>query len=106
MLSIGNNWYPVIDHGGNETIQQEAARYVSYFQMPNHHKVLNGRPLIFTLGTDSKNFKPAIAELKKQTKAAMGVDPYIVLMSPGAWKQAQAMGLGAAMTEASTTATT
>ena len=65
------------------------------FQMPNHHKVLNGRPLIFAFGTSSPSFEQGIAELKKQTKAAMGVEPYIVLMSPGAWKQAQAMGLDA-----------
>jgi hypothetical protein len=94
----GSNWFPSSDHGGNETIVEEAARYVRYFEMPNHHKVLGGRPLIFVLGTNSKNFQQGLDEIKKQTKAAMGVEPYVTLMSnnpPGAWAQAQAMGMDA-----------
>ena len=48
------------------------------------------------MGTSSPSFKQGIAELKKQTKAAMGgVSPYIVLMHPDGWAQAQALGLDA-----------
>eukprot|EP00937_MAST-01D_sp_MAST-1D-sp2_P000780 g780.t1 len=91
----GSNWFPVSDHGGNETIAQEAARYVRYFQMPEHHKVLGGRPLIFVLGTASPNFAPALAEIKRQTKAAMGVEPYVTLMSANHWDAAQSLGMDA-----------
>ena len=91
----GSNWFPTSDHGGNETIAQEAARYVSYFQKTSYHKVLEGRPLLFVLGTGSANFKPALAELEKQTTAALGVRPYVVLMKPNQWPQAQALGMDA-----------
>ena len=95
LILQGNNWFPVSDHGGNESIAEEAARYVRYFQMESHHKVLGGRPLIFVLGTGSPHFQQGLAEIKAQTKAAMGVEPYVVLMSPGEWKKAQAMGMDA-----------
>ena len=95
LILQGNNWYPTSDHGGNETMAQEAARFVSYFKMPNHHKVLGGRPLLFILGTSSPNFTPALAELKKQTMAAMGVTPYIVLMRANQWAKAKTLGMDA-----------
>ena len=33
LILQGNNWFPSIDHGGNESIQQEAERFVKYFQV-------------------------------------------------------------------------
>merc|ERR1711871_860069 len=77
------------------TIVQEAARYVRYFQMPEYHKVLGGRPLVFVLGTASPNFEAALAEIKRQTKAAMGVEPYVTLMQPNGWDKAKSLGMDA-----------
>ena len=33
------SWFPAAAHGGNETLAQEAARLVGYFQLPFYHKV-------------------------------------------------------------------
>ena len=44
------NWYPGWVHGGNETIPQEAARFVTYFQKSIHHKTRDGRPIVRAVG--------------------------------------------------------
>eukprot|EP01046_Picozoa_sp_COSAG06_P072226 COSAG06_NODE_21035_length_772_cov_0.946508_1_plen_215_part_01 len=43
-------WFPTALKGGNETLAQEVARYVTYFRMPNYQKVAGGRPLVFLFG--------------------------------------------------------
>ena len=64
-------WFPTALKGGNETLEQEVTRYISYFKMPNYQKVLGGRPLIFLFGA------PVVASdlitLREMTKTAIGV---------------------------------
>ena len=38
-LILQASWFPSAAHGGNETLAQEAARLVGYFQLPFYHKV-------------------------------------------------------------------
>ncbi len=70
-----------MDHGSNETLQQEVDRYVSYFAMPTYHKVLNGRPLVYVLGKDGGNRVQQGLALLAQTSQQRGLQaPYVVFM--------------------------
>jgi hypothetical protein len=72
-------WFPTALKGGDETFDKEIARYISYFKMPNYQKVLGGRPLVFLFGGQANETDLEI--LRKETKAALGVLPYITSMS-------------------------
>jgi hypothetical protein len=77
----GGGWFPAADHGGNETLVQEVARYVGYFQLPFYHKVLGGRPLVFVLnGAGDNRTVSGIAALQDATNKELGVRCYIVYM--------------------------
>jgi hypothetical protein len=72
-------WFPTALKGGNETLDQEVDRYISYFKMPNYQKVLDNRPLVFLFG-----HKAQVSDLKTlrdNTKKAIGVYPYIASMN-------------------------
>eukprot|EP00051_Salpingoeca_urceolata_P004540 m.65671 g.65671 ORF g.65671 m.65671 type:complete len:376 (+) comp13682_c1_seq1:1665-2792(+) len=81
LILQGGSWFPTSTLGGNETLEQEVDRYISYFRMPNHHKVLGGRPLVFVFGRGQVTQQ--LEYLRNRTIAAMGVDPYIVNMGGG-----------------------
>ena len=67
--------------GGNETLAQEVARYVGYFQLPFYRTVLEGRPLVFVLNVANDNRTvDGITALQAATKAKLGVSCYIVYM--------------------------
>lgn len=72
-------WFPTALKGGNETLEQEVDRYITYFKMPNYQMVLGNRPLVFVFGgkADPTTLKP----LRDMTKQAIGVYPYIVSMN-------------------------
>ena len=73
-------WFPTALKGGNETLAQEIARYVSYFKMPNYQRVLGTRrPLVFLFG--KKAVESDLQALRSATKAALGVYPYITSMN-------------------------
>lgn len=72
-------WFPTALKGGNETLDQEVARYIGYFKMPNYVKVLGDRPLVFLFGgqVDASDLNT----LRESTKAAIGVYPYVTSMN-------------------------
>lgn len=72
-------WFPTALKGGNETLDQEVARYISYFKMANYQKVLGGRPLVFLFGGAAN--QSDLQVLCKATQRALGVAPYIASMS-------------------------
>ena len=72
-------WFPTALKGGNETLEQEVSRYVSYFKMPNYQKVLGGRPLVFLFG--GKANESDLQAIRLATQKALGVEPYIASMS-------------------------
>ena len=81
LLLQPGTWFPTATLGGNETLQQELERYISYFRMPNYQKVLGRRPLVFTFGRGTNVTLHALATLRTMTKAALGVEPYIASMN-------------------------
>ena len=84
LLLQPGTWFPTATLGGNETLQQELERYISYFRMPNYQKVLGRRPLVFTFGQAFTNVTlHALATLRTMTKTALGVEPYIASMNGG-----------------------
>jgi hypothetical protein len=82
-------WFPTALKGGNETLEQEVARYVSYFQMPNYQKVAGGRPLVFLFG--GKAEASDLEALRQACKKQLGVLPYITSMSGQALPQIDAV---------------
>lgn len=72
-------WFPTALKGGNETLEQEIDRYISYFRMPNYQKVLGGRPLVFLFG--AKVNETDLSTLRERTHAALGVYPYVTSMN-------------------------
>ena len=81
LLLQPGTWFPTATLGGNETLQQELERYISYFRMPNYQKVLGRRPLVFTFGRGTNVTLHALATLRTMTKTALGVEPYIASMN-------------------------
>ena len=79
-LILQYNWFPGCDHGSNETLEEEIARYISYFKMPNYQRVAGGRPIVFLFGGDAKTNGPALAALHKATIADGLPPPYYVYM--------------------------
>ena len=79
-------------------MEQEATRYVSYFQRPTYQTVLSGRPLVFVLGSD-EDTASSLSLLRSTATAAGLPTPYIALMARGdaatAWKNAQKLGCDA-----------
>ena len=72
-------WFPTALKGGNETLDQEVERYITYFKMPNYQKVLGSRPLVFLFGKPVQ--ESDLATLRESTKAAIGVYPYVASMN-------------------------
>jgi hypothetical protein len=77
-LILQFNWFPGCDHGGNETLEQEVARYVGYFQRPDYQRVSAGRPLVYLFGGDATHNGPALARLRSAALAAGLPSPYYV----------------------------
>eukprot|EP01052_Picozoa_sp_SAG31_P042867 SAG31_NODE_6949_length_1838_cov_2.565842_2_plen_154_part_00 len=53
LILQASSWYPVANHGGNETLADEAERLAGYFALDSYQKVRVGaeeRPLVFLLG--------------------------------------------------------
>jgi hypothetical protein len=82
-------WFPTALKGGNETLEQEIRRYISYFQMPNYQRVLEDRPLVFLFGSPAN--ASDLQQLRASTKSALGVYPYIVSMNQQALKEVDAV---------------
>ena len=82
-------WFPTSLKGGNETLEQEIARYISYFKMPNYQKVLGGRPLVFLFGAAAN--RTDLQVLRDSTQEAIGVQPYITSMNQQAIPEVDAV---------------
>lgn len=80
-----SGWYPVIEHGGNETLAEEAKRLAGYFALDAYQKVGAGsgakRPLVFLLGgsAETPQLPEALALLRQRSKATVGAEPYFVM---------------------------
>lgn len=94
LILQANNWYPAASHGGNETVEQEADRFVGYFRLPNHQVCCGGRPVVYVLGGGAPDDLHALAVLRNKTMAALGVAPYVVKMG-GPWATAKKLGMDA-----------
>jgi hypothetical protein len=68
-------------HGGNETLNEEISRDISYFKMPNYQKVLDGRPLVFLFGGSASTVRTELQTLRERTKKELGVYPYVTSMN-------------------------
>ena len=79
LLLQPGSWFPTATLGGNETLEQELQRYVSYFRMPNYQKVLGNRPLVFLFGKAVDEFH--LLALRNATLNALGVYPYVASMN-------------------------
>ena len=90
LILQSGSWFPTATLGGNETSEQENARYISYFRMPNYQKVKGGRPLVYLFG--GKADRAAMGALRNATKKALGgVEPYFVLMGGNPASQSKAV---------------
>ena len=82
LILQGGNWWPTSAHGADETIEEEAARYASYFALPAYHKVLGGRPLvyIFGFGSNATLIDVALRALRAASLEVLGPqgNPYVV----------------------------
>jgi hypothetical protein len=94
LILQANNWYPGASHGGNETVAEEADRFISYFQMPNHVTCCGGRPVVYVLGGGGAADQAALGVLRNKTVAVLGVLPYVVKMG-GPWAGAAKLGMDA-----------
>ena len=79
-------WWPTADYGGDESLDEEAARYAAYFARPTYQKVLTARPIVFVLGLGRANATRAAAALhalRRAAVAALGAagNPYVVAMA-------------------------
>lgn len=96
MLLQPGYWFPTSLKGGNETLEQEVDRYISYFKMSNYQKVLGGRPLVFLFGGQVQ--QSDLSMLRERTHAALGVYPYVASMNgqaiPGMIDAISAYGTG------------
>lgn len=79
LLLQPGSWFPASEHGANETFDEEMARYVSYFKMPEYQTVLDGRPLVFIFGHAANLTQVNI--LRHRCHDAIGVFPYVVSMN-------------------------
>jgi hypothetical protein len=82
-------WFPTALKGGNETLDQEVDRYITYFKMPNYQKLEDGRPLVFLFG--QKANPSDLDVLRTKTKAALGVYPYLTSMNDQALPEIDAV---------------
>lgn len=90
-------WYPAAAHGGNETVEEEIHRFVSYFQRENYQKVLDGRPVVYIFGGNDDVSEP-LGRLCEAAIAAGLQRPYLVAMADSAqaaWQRAQTLGADA-----------
>eukprot|EP00038_Savillea_parva_P009713 m.185359 g.185359 ORF g.185359 m.185359 type:complete len:423 (-) comp16422_c0_seq1:186-1454(-) len=94
LILQANNWYPAAAHGGNETVEQEADRFITYFKMPNFQTCCGGRPVVYVLGGGQPTDQAALSVLRNRTQAALGIDPYVVKMG-GPWAAAKKLGMDA-----------
>eukprot|EP00045_Choanoeca_perplexa_P012902 m.143533 g.143533 ORF g.143533 m.143533 type:complete len:400 (+) comp16175_c0_seq18:1369-2568(+) len=82
-LLLQAGWFPGQYHGSGETLTEEAARYVTYFQLPFYqHVSIHGgpaRPLVYLLGNDDHSAEGLMA-LRSACHIANIPEPYIVLM--------------------------
>ena len=83
LILQAQSWYPVANHGGNETLEQEAARYAGYFALDSYQKVAGAkRPLVFLLGGTpaTPQLVEALSLLRQASVAAGAGAPLFVMM--------------------------
>eukprot|EP00730_Choanoeca_flexa_P019484 TRINITY_DN9518_c0_g1_i3.p1 TRINITY_DN9518_c0_g1~~TRINITY_DN9518_c0_g1_i3.p1 ORF type:complete len:423 (+),score=53.60 TRINITY_DN9518_c0_g1_i3:818-2086(+) len=81
-LLLQAGWFPGKYHGSGESIEQEVARYVSYFQLPYYQTVVDDnvrRPLIYLLNHDEHSLE-GLTALRNACKNAGHPAPYVVMM--------------------------
>eukprot|EP01048_Picozoa_sp_COSAG05_P004458 COSAG05_NODE_240_length_13119_cov_122.275806_7_plen_310_part_00 len=90
LILQANSWYPVANHGGNETLEQEASRLASYFALDSYQKVgstaSSGRPLVYLLGgaPETPQLIEALGLLRQASAAAGAGQPLFVMMQNAA----------------------
>ena len=82
LILQASSWYPGVNHGSNETLEQEAARYTRYFALPAYQKVAGNRPLVFLLGGSAAvPHLPEALDMLRQRSAAAGLgEPFFFMM--------------------------
>eukprot|EP00047_Mylnosiga_fluctuans_P014342 m.37633 g.37633 ORF g.37633 m.37633 type:complete len:395 (-) comp5455_c0_seq1:76-1260(-) len=88
-LILQYNWFPGEKHGGNETLAQEIARYISYFRMPQYQRVAGNRPLVYLFSGTDPSYLGALAALMNATMAAGLPAPYYTYMGGDAQSAAR-----------------
>jgi hypothetical protein len=84
--TVDCNRFPGPYHGSGETLEEEVARYVTYFQLPFYqHVTINdepSRPLVYLLGSDGHSLE-GLTALRTACRNANIAEPYVVLMGGG-----------------------